>query len=142
MLLAITLTGNIGFTKMRHLLSKILLAGTFGFSFAPVATAESLHDVVSETVMTNPNALIARNQRNAVEQEMEQARNAYTKQFRIGQRTLLDVLDSENELFTARIDYANGIHDVNFSVYRILAGNGKLLWALQVPVPEEAALLQ
>jgi hypothetical protein len=36
----------------------------------------------------------------------------------------------------------NGLHDVNFSVYRILAGNGKLLWALQVPVPEEAALVQ
>lgn len=86
--------------------------------------------------------LIARNQRNAVEQEMEQACNACAKQFRIGQRTVLDVPDSENELFTARIDYVNGIHDVNFSVYRILAGNGKLLWALRVPVPEEAALLQ
>jgi adhesin transport system outer membrane protein len=71
----------------------------------------------------------------------EQARNAYAKQFKIGQRTLLDVLDSENELFTARIDYVNGLHDVSFSVYRILAGNGKLLWALQVPVPEEAALV-
>ena len=72
----------------------------------------------------------------------EQARNAYAKEFKIGQRTLLDVLDSENELFTARIDYVNGVHDVNFSIYRILAGTGKLLWALQVPVPEEAALVQ
>lgn len=72
----------------------------------------------------------------------EQARNAYAKQFKIGQRTLLDVLDSENELFTARIDYVNGLHDVSFSVYRILAGTGKLLWALKVPVPREAALVQ
>ncbi|MEN8108526.1 MAG: TolC family outer membrane protein [Pseudomonadota bacterium] len=69
-------------------------------------------------------------------------RNAYAKQFKIGQRTLLDVLDSENELFTARIDNVNGLHDVSFSIYRILAGTGKLLWTLQVPVPEEAALVQ
>jgi adhesin transport system outer membrane protein len=71
---------------------------------------------------------------------MEQPRNAHTKQFKIGQRTLLDVLDPEKDLFTARIDYVNGLHDINFSVYRIPAGNGKLLWAL--PVPEEAAPLQ
>ena len=41
------------------------------------ATAESLHEVVAETVRSNPNVLIARNQRNAVEQEMEQARAGF-----------------------------------------------------------------
>jgi len=70
-----------------------------------------------------------------------QASSAYRKQFSIGQRTLLDVLDSENELFTARIDYENGKRDLLFSVYRILAGTGKLLWALHVPVPEEASTI-
>ena len=62
---------------MRHLLSKVLLAGSFGLSCVSVATAESLHDVVAETVRSNPNVLIARNQRNAVEQEMEQARAGF-----------------------------------------------------------------
>ena len=70
-----------------------------------------------------------------------QAWSAYKKQFSIGQRTLLDVLDSENELFTARIDYENGKRDFLFSIYRILAGTGKLLWALEVPVPEEATTI-
>ncbi|MDH3901201.1 MAG: TolC family outer membrane protein, partial [Gammaproteobacteria bacterium] len=70
-----------------------------------------------------------------------QASNAYRKQFSIGQRTLLDVLDSENELFTARIDYENGKRDFLFSIYRILAGTGKLLWALEVPVPAESSTI-
>ena len=70
------------------------------------------------------------------------ARNAYRKQFSIGQRTLLDLLDSDNELFTASIDYADGKRDYMLSVYRILAGAGKLLWALQIPVPVEATTIQ
>lgn len=70
-----------------------------------------------------------------------QAWNAYKKQFSIGQRTLLDLLDSENELFNARIDYENGKRDYLFSIYRILAGIGKLLWALDVSLPEEAAII-
>lgn len=69
------------------------------------------------------------------------ATSAYKKQFDIGQRTLLDVLDSENELFAARIDYQNGKRDLLFSIYRILAGAGKLLWALEVPVPVEASTI-
>jgi adhesin transport system outer membrane protein len=70
------------------------------------------------------------------------ARNAYRKQFNIGQRTLLDLLDSDNELFTASIDYANGKRDYMLSIYRILAGSGRLLWAMQIPVPEEATTIQ
>lgn len=72
----------------------------------------------------------------------ETARNAYRKQFNIGQRSLLDVLDSENELFSAQIDYVNGQNELLFAAYRILAGTGKLLWALQVSIPEEADVIQ
>ncbi|MGB5606079.1 MAG: TolC family outer membrane protein [Gammaproteobacteria bacterium] len=72
----------------------------------------------------------------------EAARNAYRKQFNIGQRSLLDVLDSENELFSAQIDYVNGQNELLFAAYRILAGTGKLLWAMQIPVPEEADVIQ
>ena len=70
------------------------------------------------------------------------ARNAYEKQFNLGQRSLLDLLDSTNEYLSARTDYINGEFNVMFSVYRILAGSGKLLWALQVPVPDEASVIQ
>lgn len=37
----------------------------------------------------------------------EKTRDAYQQQFNIGQRTLLDLLDSENELFRARTSLAN-----------------------------------
>ena len=70
------------------------------------------------------------------------ALQAYRKQFNLGQRTLIDLLDQENELFQARINLINGLNDVSFATYRILAGTGKLLWALEVPLPEQASSIQ
>ena len=72
----------------------------------------------------------------------EAALVAYRKQFNLGQRSLLDVLDQENEVFEARINYVNGQNEVAFSTYRILAGVGKLMWSLDVPLPEEADTIQ
>ena len=72
----------------------------------------------------------------------EAALEAYRKQFNLGQRTLIDLLDQENELFQARINLINGLNDVSFSTYRILAGTGKLLWAMEVPLPEQANNIQ
>lgn len=57
----------------------------------------------------------------------EKARDAYRKQFDIGQRTLLDLLDTENELFDARRAYANALHDQAYAHARTQAGMGKLL---------------
>ncbi len=68
----------------------------------------------------------------------ERARDAYRKQFNIGQRTLLDLLDSENEVVSAKSDYINGQYDETFAIYRVLAGKGQLLAALSVPLPAEA----
>lgn len=62
----------------------------------------------------------------------EETRNAYQRQFDIGQRTLLDVLDSENEYFTARSDAINGTMDEWYGRYRLLAHVGKLLEAMEV----------
>ena len=70
------------------------------------------------------------------------ALQAYRKQFNLGQRTLIDLLDQENEVFQANINLINGENDVAFSTYRILAGTGKLLWALEVPLPEQASTIQ
>ncbi len=72
----------------------------------------------------------------------EQALAAYRKQFNIGQRTLLDLLDQENEVFQANINYVNGLTQTMFAGYRVLAGTGKLLWALDVPLPEQANTIQ
>lgn len=42
---------------------------------------------------------------------IEKARDAYRQQFDIGQRSLLDLLNAENELYTARRAYANAEYD-------------------------------
>ncbi len=73
---------------------------------------------------------------------IEKARDAYRKQFDIGQRTLLDLLDSENELFQARRAYGNAEHDLAIAYVRTHAGLGKLLTMLGVskagdPAPAE-----
>lgn len=63
---------------------------------------------------------------------IEKARDAYRKQFDIGQRTLLDLLDTENELFQARRAYANAEHDLGIAYLRTRAGMGTLLAALSL----------
>ncbi len=60
------------------------------------------------------------------------AREAYRKQFDIGQRTLLDLLDTENEYFQSRRAYVNAEYDHALAYARTLEGMGKLLQTLQV----------
>lgn len=57
----------------------------------------------------------------------EKARDAYRKQFDIGQRTLLDLLDTENELFEARRAYLNASHDYIQAYGRTHGSIGTLL---------------
>lgn len=57
----------------------------------------------------------------------QKARDAYRKQFDIGQRTLLDLLDTENELFEARRALLNAQHDQTLSYGRTQASMGNLL---------------
>lgn len=58
---------------------------------------------------------------------IEKARDAYRKQFDIGQRTLLDLLDTENELFEAKREYLKAHHDYALALGRTHAGMGNLL---------------
>lgn len=62
----------------------------------------------------------------------EKVREAYQQQFNIGQRTLLDLLDTENEYFQARRAYANATYDIVIAHARTLAGMGNLLSTLEV----------
>ncbi len=62
----------------------------------------------------------------------DKVRVAYSEQFNIGQRTLLDVLDAENEFFQASRSYANALVDLNLARARTLAALGQLLPALSV----------
>ena len=81
------------------------------------------------------------------ERDIAQVRVAYMQQFKIGQRTLLDLLDTENELFDARQALTNGIFDLRVAEYRWLSLSHKLMPALGLAdpyqeQPEEAAKLQ
>lgn len=58
---------------------------------------------------------------------IENAREAYRKQFDIGQRTLLDLLDTENEYFQSKRSLANAQYDLQFAYARVYAGQGELL---------------
>ncbi|MFH7326710.1 TolC family outer membrane protein [Desulfurivibrio sp. C05AmB] len=60
------------------------------------------------------------------------AREAYRDQFDIGQRTLLDLLDTENEYFEARRAYVHASHDYALAHARTLAAMGRLLQAMGV----------
>ncbi|MCM5682905.1 TolC family outer membrane protein [Schlegelella sp. S2-27] len=66
---------------------------------------------------------------------IEKARDAYRKQFDIGQRSLLDLLNSENELYTARRAYANAEVDLDMAYARVHAATGNLLVALGLSRP-------
>src|SRR5262245_16575135 len=59
-------------------------------------------------------------------------RDAYVRQFEVGQRSLLDVLDSENELFLSQSRLTSVESERVFAGYRILAVSGDLLPYLSV----------
>lgn len=63
---------------------------------------------------------------------IENAREAYRKQFDIGQRTLLDLLDTENEYFQAKRTYTNADRDLYGAYVRTFAAEGVLLNKLNV----------
>jgi adhesin transport system outer membrane protein len=62
----------------------------------------------------------------------DKVRAAYSEQFNIGQRTLLDLLDAENEFFQASRAYTNAHIDVKLARARTLASMGQLLPALNI----------
>jgi outer membrane protein, adhesin transport system len=66
----------------------------------------------------------------------EMAREAYRQQFDIGQRTLLDVLDTQNEYFEASRAYLNAQYNQFLAQARTLASMGKLTASLGVSRPD------
>lgn len=65
-------------------------------------------------------------------------RDAYNLQFSIGQRTLIDLLDTENEYYTSSVEYINGQYLDLFSRYRLMADMGRLLDTLKIAKREES----
>ena len=70
---------------------------------------------------------------------IEKARDAYRQQFDIGQRSLLDLLNAENEVYTARRSYANAEHDLGTAQLRTLAAMNQLTARLGIARPDARA---
>ncbi|WP_300494653.1 TolC family outer membrane protein [uncultured Methylophaga sp.] len=100
------------------------------------------HRQVEQSVRLSWNALeTVRRQMSYFEEyaaSAEKTRDAYQQQFNYGQRTLLDLLDSENELFRARIALTNAQYDEIFTMYRLLNSMGLLLESLEIIAPAAA----
>lgn len=75
----------------------------------------------------------------------EKARDAYRQQFDIGQRSLLDVLNTENELFDAKRATVRARYDLTQAELRVLTQTHRILPAVQLTsiaktAPEEAGI--
>lgn len=66
-------------------------------------------------------------------------RSAYQEQFKLGKRTLLDLLDSQNEYYQASIEKAKGYVDELYSRYRIINGVGRLIIYFKARIPTNVA---
>jgi len=71
---------------------------------------------------------------------IQKARDAYRQQFDIGQRSLLDLLNSENELYTAKRSYVLAEEDLATAIVRTYAGMGTLVASLGLKKPESTDL--
>ncbi|MEM1400295.1 MAG: TolC family outer membrane protein [Pseudomonadota bacterium] len=75
-----------------------------------------------------------------LEQEVASSRDvrdSYADEFNVGRRTLLDLLDADNQLFNSRAALVTARFSKIFADHRILASTGDLLSALDVARPEE-----
>jgi adhesin transport system outer membrane protein len=87
----------------------------------------------------------AERQRSTLErrvQATEKARDAYRQQFNLGDRSLLDLLDSENELFETRRALVEARADYDIAFYRTQSGLARLVAQLGVTLPPQAEPLQ
>lgn len=92
-------------------------------------------------------AAIARNDLRKLTAQLEQldrnvlsilkARDAYRQQFEIGQRNLLDLLNAENELYTARRSYTGAEYDLDIAYARVHASGNRLVQALGLARPDD-----
>lgn len=83
------------------------------------------------TARSRVEALIAQKRANAA------TRDAYAEQFNLGRRSLLDLLDAENEFYLAISSLTTAEFTESFAVYRVLAIVGDLLPTFEINRPKE-----
>jgi adhesin transport system outer membrane protein len=63
---------------------------------------------------------------------------AYSKEYELGQRTLIDTLDAQNQYFNAQVSLVSVRSVAVFADYQLLAAMGQLLAYLKTPMPLDA----
>jgi adhesin transport system outer membrane protein len=64
--------------------------------------------------------------------------SAYSKEYDLGQRSLIDLLNAENQSFNAQVSLISARSVVIFADYQLLAAMGKLLSYVRAPHPVDA----
>lgn len=67
---------------------------------------------------------------------------AYTKEYELGQRSLIDLLNAQNQLFNASVSLVSAQGVAVFADYQLLAAMGHLLEYLKTPPHPEASPLE
>lgn len=81
----------------------------------------------------------------ALAREVEAARKvvaSYAKEYELGQRTLIDLLNSQNQFFNATVSLVSTRGVTVFADYQLLAAMGQMLVYLKTPHPIEAEPLE
>ncbi len=99
--------------------------------------------IIEREVRTSWNAILAAEQRvPALSRQLElnrSTRNVYNQQFDAGQRRLLDLLDIQNETFVTEASLRTEELIGRYNTFRVLAAMGRLVEALGLDLPGEAA---
>lgn len=101
----------------------------------------SRREVAQQTRVSWNAVQSARERRVALQTQLqanERVRVAYSQQFDRGRRTLLDLLDIQNEIFNNQTGLATEEATVRFGIFRTLASMGRLLEVLGIAAPGEA----
>ncbi|MDO5056781.1 MAG: TolC family protein [Lautropia sp.] len=74
--------------------------------------------------------------RTGLVEDTRRVRAAYWEQFQIGKRSIIDLLNAENEIYAARLGAATEKQELNQARYRLLGSTGQLLPRLGIaPLP-------
>ena len=69
---------------------------------------------------------------------IERLVSSYAEQFKVGDRSLLDLLDTQNTRFNTQVLVETARSALEFAEYQVLGSIGMLLNTLQIPAPEQS----
>lgn len=68
----------------------------------------------------------------------QRLRDSYSEQFKVGDRSLLDLLDNQNTLYNTQIGVETAQKALELAEYRVLFATGTLLAKLNIQAPEQS----